>query len=74
MTILSAFKVAPLIFNTLMPAIFPIPATLLKYAFLYCQQLLFRFSSISSILAKHIPFIGVFSFGEEEKINGGQVR
>ena len=27
----------------------------------------------SSILAKRFPFIGVFSFWEEEKVNGGQV-
>ena len=33
----------PLIYNTLMPAFFPILETLLKHGFLYCQQLLFRF-------------------------------
>ena len=46
------FKVTPLIYNTLMPAFFPIVETLLKCAFCIPRSSCFDFTFISLIIAK----------------------
>ena len=67
-------KVTPLRYKTFMPAFFlnPILKTHLKRGFWYRQQLVFRFSFISSVVAKRFPFIGVFNFGERKKSAGSK--
>ena len=73
-TILSPFKVAPLSYNTLMPAFFPILETLLKCAFWYCQKLLFRFFFYLLNCSKTLYFLQCLQFWKEKKVSGGQVR
>ena len=65
------FKGNPLRYNILTQQFFPILETLLKRAFSFRQRHLFRFSFISSIVAKRFPFIGVFSFGKRKKSDRG---
>ena len=56
------FKVTPLRYDTLLPALFPILETLLKRVFWYPQP----------IIAKRFPFNGVFSFGKRKKSAGAR--
>ena len=57
-----------------MPAFIPILQTLLKHAFWYCQQLLFRFFFYLLNCSWILSFYRYLLFWEEEKVSGGQFR
>ena len=59
---------------SLMPAFFPIIETLLKRAFWYRQQLLFRFIFYLLKRSKTLSFHRCLQFWEEKKVSGGRVR
>ena len=62
------------LYNTLMPAFFPILETLLKHAICYHQQLLFRFFFYLLDRIKTHSLHRCLQFWKEEKVSGGQVR
>ena len=66
------FQVDLLRYDTLMPEFFPILETLLKRAFWYRQQLLFRFFNLNR--SKTLSFYRCLQFWKEEKVSGDQVR
>ena len=68
------FKVTPLRYNTLIPAVFPILETLLKGALWYRQQLLFRFLFYLLNRKETLSFHRCLQFWEEKKVSWGQVR
>ena len=68
------FQVTPLRYKSLMLAFFPILETLLKCAFWYCQQLLFRFFFYLFNRSKIHSFHRFTQFWKEQKVSGCQVR
>ena len=61
-------------YNTLTPTFFAILETLLKRAFWYRQQLLFRFFFYLLNRSKTLSFPECLRFWEEQKVSASQVR